>query len=687
MHIIECHFEFSGYDDRLVKAGTSVYLWNLVRQFRDKGHQVTAVTAAHGLLPRLRRDHEVEELDWAIDEELPVRLDPELWPDQPEQIVLPLRVRAHRIRLQGIEIILLGGGVLDEFEDSFYPPRELEGKDPAFLKPLVFQAAAARYLQHEAESGAIVHLHEPFYHYLLPAAVAGRGLVVVSTVQTNMAVNTKVYGPEVRTVLAHLGAEPGAADGLADPELDEPLYRAMRGYLPRTLLYRDYPERPGHDYISMLALVSRSVAAMDFLSEGQRDHARTQARTPFEQLFQHLAVHTALNDIADKLVVGGCAIGDEWHSVKRSEERRERTLLGEGLDPELPTVFHNARYSVEHKGQRELLRGLRRYLDGGGRCNVLVHLLAPRPPRDEDVEALRERYPDLVRIETGPMDAVRIEDWATASDVCVFPSKFEMDTFLMAMGEAMAAGAVPIATAQQGMRHFGHRFDLSDPAATGLALPRSFRVADPALTEAVYQGLATLLGLYRDEPEAFEALRSRAIARSHRFTWGNVADRFLAVFKACVDGTPPAEATPQLETDAEATRRDAAAGWTAEPGSGEFSSDGTIRWNAEKALSVQAILPAPPSADPSVTDPSVTVVELERQPDGAFVGRLPKPHDLSYWVVLSADQDGTSHWSALSSNALSSNALSSNASVSDGDSGSSAHIRVTAAPAEQPREL
>ena len=76
MHIIECHFEFSGYDDQLVKAGTSVYLWNLVRQFRDKGHQVTAVTAAHGLLPRLRRDHEVEELDWTLDEELPV---PEDW--------------------------------------------------------------------------------------------------------------------------------------------------------------------------------------------------------------------------------------------------------------------------------------------------------------------------------------------------------------------------------------------------------------------------------------------------------------------------------------------------------------------------------------------------------------------------------------------------------------------------------
>jgi len=50
MDIIECHFEFSGFDDSLVKAGTSVYLWNLVRQFRDAGHWLSALTPSHGLL-------------------------------------------------------------------------------------------------------------------------------------------------------------------------------------------------------------------------------------------------------------------------------------------------------------------------------------------------------------------------------------------------------------------------------------------------------------------------------------------------------------------------------------------------------------------------------------------------------------------------------------------------------------
>ena len=635
MHIIECHFEFSGYDDQLVKAGTSVYLWNLVRQFRDKGHRVTAVTAAHGLIPRLRRDHQVEELDWTYEGELPVRLDPALWPDQPEQTSLPMHVQAYRMHVEGIDIVLLGGGLLDEFEDSFYPPRDLEGKDLAFLKPLLFQAAAARYLQENAEPGTVVHLHEPFYHYLLPGAVADRGLIVVSTVQTNMAVNTKVYRPQARAVLEHLGADPKLTDDLADPELDEPLYRAMRGYLPRTLLYQDYPEQPGREYISMLALVSRSVAAMDFLSEGQRDHALTQADTPFEQLFQHLTVRRALNAIERKLVVGGCAIGDEWHGVQRTEQRRVRTLTNQGLDPNLPTVFHNARYSVEHKGQRELLRGLRRYLDSGRRCNVLAHLLAPQPPDDEDITALRDQYPDLVRIDTGSMDAQEIEDWATASDVCVFPSKFEMDTFLMAMGEAMAAGSVPIATAQQGMRHFGHRFDLADPDATGLALPRSFRIADPVLTEAVYQGLVMLLDLRRNEPEVFEDLRLRAVARSRRFTWSAVADRFLAVFEACMVGKPPADAIPELESAA-------VSGAARHTGTGQYSNDGTVRWHADQAASVEAVLSTPP---PDL--PSVTVVDLTREPDNTFTGHLPKPDAPSEWVILTTYRDNGSIWSDL----------------------------------------
>jgi glycosyltransferase AcbS len=635
VQIIECHFEFSGFDDHLVKAGTSVYLWNLARQFRAAGHRVTAVTPAHGLLPLLREKHEVTELDWRAEDDIPVRLDPSVWPGFPEEVTLKTAAQAYRISVEGIDIVLLSGGLLDSFPDSFYPPGALEGTDLAFLKPLAFQVMAARYLADNAEPGTIVHLHEPFYHYLLPAALDGRGLVVVSTVQTNMAVDTKVYGPEVRAVLKHLGADASVTEGLADPPLDSDLHRAMRAYLPRTLLYRDYPERPGHDYISMLALVVRSVAAMDFLSEGQLDHALTQAETPFEQLFQHLAVRRELQARSDRLVVGGCAIGDEWLDVERTDERRKRVLDALGLDPALPTIYHNARYSVEHKGQREMFQAIRRLLDSGRECNVLLHCLAFQPPHDEDLDALAADYPALTRIRTGPMSSAELTDWAASSDLCVFPSKFEMDTFLMAMGEAMASGAIPVATAQRGMRHFGHGFDLDDPAATGLAVPRSFRVEDPVLTSAVYAGLCRMLDLMRTDPDRIRTLRARAVERGRQFTWFHAAQRFLAVFEACAAGTRPADATPAAHQPV-STGAQAAAPESGHGSAWAGSAGVEVRWQAADAVRVEVVL----------AQEQTVVVTLEPRADGSFGGIL-QPSAPAQLAILTTGQDGRAHWAEL----------------------------------------
>ncbi|WP_329214033.1 glycosyltransferase [Streptomyces sp. NBC_00683] len=637
MRITECHFEFSGFDDHLVKAGTSVYLWNLARQFRDAGHQVGAVTAAHGLLPVLREKHEVVDLDWRIEDDVPIALDPSQWPGFPEVLTLHISARAHRITVDGIDIVLLSSELLDQYPESFYPPQELRGKDPAALKPLVFQVVAARYVRDRIPADTVIHLHEPFYHYLLPGLLAGHGFHVVSTVQTNMAVNTKVYGPEVRGVLAHLGSDTSVADGLADPPLDSYLDRAMRGFLPQTLLYQDYPERPGHDYITMLGLVIRSVEAMDFLSEGQLDHALTQAETPFEQLFQQLTVRRELRSRTDQLVVGGCAIGDEWLDVPRTDERRERTLTGLGLDPALPTIYHNARYSVQHKGQKELFRGIRRLLDGGDRCNVLLHCLAPSPPNDEDLDALARDYPELVRAVTGPMGNPELKDWAAASDFCVFPSKFEMDTFLMAMGEAMACGSIPVATAQRGMRHFLHRTDPVAEYATGLALPRSFRVDDDLLTEAVHLGLVRMLRLWKNDPDRIATLRARATEVGRSFTWQAAAGRFLAVFAACLAGTRPADATPAVRAVVEREEQDGTgAQFDAAQGSAHRVADGVeVRWRGKNTSRVE-IVPAQPGAD---------AVALKADAD-EFSGRVPSA-PAGTLAVLVTDRDGRSVWGEL----------------------------------------
>jgi len=446
----------------------------------------------------------------------------------------------------GVDIVFLAGGMLDEFTDSFYPPPELEGRSLAVFKPLIFQVVAARFLMDMAAPGTVVHLHEPAYHYLIPAALHGRGLVTVSTVQTNMPINTKVYGPEVRTLLNYLGGDPAVTEGLTDP----PVPPRLRKFLPAALLYEDHPERPGHEYISLLGLVARSADALDFLSSGQLEHALTQTGSPFEEIFEGFSARRELLARQDRLVVGGCAIGDEWLNLQRSAARRAQTLTALGLDPALPTIYHNARYTVQHKGQQEMFRALARLLDEGERFNALLHCLAPSPPADPDIDALERRYPDLIRIRAGSMTQPELIEWAVASDLCLFPSKFEMDTFLMAMGEAMAAGAVPIATAQQGMRHFGHAFDLNDPAATGLALPRSFRIDDPVLTDAICAGLRQMLRLLRTEPARFQVLRERAIAVARQFSWQQTANRFIEIFAAAAAAQAAAVAKATLANPA-----------------------------------------------------------------------------------------------------------------------------------------
>src|ERR1700729_2218677 len=106
MDIIECDFEFTGFDDRLVKAGTSVYLWNLCRQFRAAGHQVTGLTPAHGLLGQLAGQHEITTLDWHYAADIPLRLDRRIWPEFGGQAVISVAATAHRLRIDGIDTVL-----------------------------------------------------------------------------------------------------------------------------------------------------------------------------------------------------------------------------------------------------------------------------------------------------------------------------------------------------------------------------------------------------------------------------------------------------------------------------------------------------------------------------------------------------------------------------------------------------
>ena len=540
MHVIECYFEFGGFDEYLVKGGISVYLWDLCRHLRRRGIRVSALTPSHGQLERLRKHGDLLSLDWHDNFSVQVPLDPGVWTHHTSP-TLHFDTQAYELNVEGISVVVLDDPLLSTHPDTYYPPYSLKGNDLSFLKSLYFQIVATRYLIAHASDDTVVHMHEPFYHYLMPIALRDAGIRTVSTVQSNMPVNKKVYGQEVCHLLRFLGASESSLstlDQLRDPPCDTPLETTMRAVLPSMKLNFEYPNNPDRFYLPILALTTLGADAVDFLSPGQLEHVTTQAGTALEQLFSHLAVRNILRLHPEKLVVGGCAIGEPWRHVETDPGRRIRVLTELGLDPTLPGVYHNSRYAPDHKGQREMARGIRRVLETGRRFNVLLHCLSATGICDRVLTDLAVDFPDLVRLEDRPMSRMELEDWAISADICLYPSKFEMDTFLLGMGEAMCCGEIPVATNQAGMRHFGHRDDpLHVPGATGLAIPRSFRYNDESLTQSICDALRRALDVVELHPDQAQVLRTAARDRARTFSWNDVAARFHQIFDDVLAGS------------------------------------------------------------------------------------------------------------------------------------------------------
>ncbi|MDT0611126.1 glycosyltransferase [Streptomyces lancefieldiae] len=533
MHIIETYFECCGFDHTFLQGGTSVYLWNLSRAFAARGHRVSVVTPAHGRLDDLRGRYEVEDLDYADEYLLPLVLDPDVWHDLPAEVHLPLRTTAHRIRLDDVDLYFLSNDYLDRLPDTFYPPYSAKGRDLVFFKPLVFQVDSVRFLRHwfGAEK-ALVHAHEPYYHYLLPAALRDDPRkVVVSTVQSNMPITKKVYAPEVRRLLALLGAE---ADLPQDRPPAEPELEAVSQYQQLTHLHYEYPP----DHVALYRLVLENADLIDFLSPGQLDFYASFRDTPFETLFARLPLAKAVKENAHKMFVGGCAISDQWLAWDPREVDRTAVLEGLGLDPALPTFFHNARYALHHKGQLELVRAVDRVLSDGLAANFVVRCISGAPLDDPCFREVAERHRGRLHLESERVDERRVFEYASAADFCLFPSKFEMDTFLIAQGEAMACGAVPIATAQEGMAHFLHA--RPEPETTGLAVNRSFAEDDPLLTTALVERVREAVTLWSEDPARYRLLSHRAAEVARQFTWEHCADLHLAAFGRLWDGEPAA---------------------------------------------------------------------------------------------------------------------------------------------------
>ncbi|MFF9818686.1 glycosyltransferase [Streptomyces sp. NPDC014006] len=530
MHIIETYFECCGFDHTFLQGGTSVYLWNLSRTFAARGHTVSIVTPAHGRLDDLRRRYAVEDLAYEDTYRLPVALDPRVWDGFPEQVDLALRTTAHRIRLDGVDLYFLANEYLDRLPDTFYPPYSAKGRDLVFFKPLVFQVDSVRFLRAWfGDERAVVHAHEPYYHYLLPAALRDDPTkMVVSNVQSNMPIGKKVYAPEVQRLFNLLGVEvklPGP-----EPEPDAPA--AVVQYQQRTHLHYTYP--PGH--VAIYELTADHADLIDFLSPGQLDFYAGFRDTPFESLFRRLPIADVVRRNAHKMFVGGCAISDQWLAWDPADVDRAGVLGDLGLDPALPTFFHNARYAVHHKGQVELMRAADRVLGEGLKANFVIRCISGNGIDDPYFHEVAARHPDRLHFEWERVEEERVFSLAAACDFALFPSKFEMDTFLIAQGEAMAAGAVPIATDQRGMEHFRHAD--GPGTATGFAVNRSFAEDDELLTSALADRIRQAAALWTHDPGRYRELSERAATVARVFTWDHCADLHLAAFTRLWQGQP-----------------------------------------------------------------------------------------------------------------------------------------------------
>lgn len=557
MHIINFAYECGGFDPQLMRGGLSPLVWNLSREYAALGHRVSIVAPAHGHLDRLRATHRIEDLGQRIDHTVPLVLDPKTWPGRPSELALPLTTRAHLLRLEGVDVYLLSDSHLDLLPDRLYPPPGSEGRDLSFFKPLVFQVAGVRFLREwlapgPGEEPAIVHGFEPAYHYLVPLVLRDDPRWrCVSTVAANAPITHKVYQPQTEAVLRLFGIDPHRIGGDSGesyaldaweeetPPEDSPTAAMVRA-LAATRLHTQF----GPDHVSLFPQLLAHADLVDFVSPGQRDHHSTFEGTPMERYVSGLPVGQLLREQSGKLFYGGCGVSDSWLAREASTVDRDAVLRGMGLDPARPVFYHAARYAVHHKGQLELVRAIEEVLAEGADMSFVLRCATGAGGATQDVPAnayfqrIADTYPDRLRLHWSLVGEDELFTEAACADFCVYPSKFELDGFLIAQAEAMACGAVPIGTDQRTIAHFGHALPHEDPHATGFAVRGSFRDDDRELAELLAGRLREAERTFREAPHEYRRLSKNASRRARGFTWGESARRRLGVFGELLAGTP-----------------------------------------------------------------------------------------------------------------------------------------------------
>lgn len=628
--VITFAYEACSFDRLLMRSGTASLVWNSARSLARAGHRVAVVTPAHGQAGHLRRRYGARETGHADTHTLPLALDPEVWPGAEGVRAPRLTTRALHVHKDGVDLYFLSDAYLDAYPDTFYPVAADEGRRPEFCKPLAFQMAGIRFVRARFQDRpAVIHAHEPLFHYLVPAAFADDPLKrVVSAVATNHPVNTGVYRPQVSAALESLGVGLDLDQYSDPPETDGVLESALRAHLAATGLDRP----PRHDaQVSFFSLVGDHADGIDFLCEGQQSFYTGFEDTPFTPRYRRLTVARITARNAHKAFVGGCAVSDTWLARDARAVDRDGVLSGLGLDPTLPVFYHAARYDPHHKGQLELFRAIERVLGAGRRANFLLRC-ATASASDPYFQEVADAFPGYVRLAWDMADEETLFEQASVADYCVFPSKYELDTFLIAQGEAMACGAVPIATAQYGTRHFGHAYDVRAPEATGFAVDRSFQEDDALLAEALVGRFHQAIDLFHGEPAGYARLSGNARRTARRLTWERSAAQRSARFRALM-GPDAAPATAPAPRPARRSR-EAPAVRAAVSVHGDGWSVSLRSADARRAV---VFVPGP---DPG----AVPRAQVLRSTGDGFTGTYPGELPARGVAVLVTLSRGRSHW-------------------------------------------
>lgn len=514
-------------------------VWELARAYTTQGNRVSVVSPSHGKLDYLRERHEIQQVGPADEHVIPLRLDPRVWPAAPAE--LAVCTRTFLLRRDGIDLYFLQNDYLDLLPDSLYPTNEMEGNDLAFLKPLVFQVDAIRFLdQWFGDDSAVVQCYEPAYTYLIPPVMSRRlGKTTVSTIVVNTRIDDTAHRPQLQTLLQMFDAET-SLEPYVEVELQDPLSIAMREYLRPSYLKRE----PGGNDVNYFALIADSSDLIDFVSPGQRDYYSTFRNAPFEKRFSRLGVSRVVQETAAKQFVGGCAMPDWWLDRDASAVDRTSVLAGLGLMPDLPTFYHAARLDPNHKGQAELFRAIDEVLSEGHQANFIIRCAVASAGGEPAIgnpeyQQIADRHPGNVHLDWRMVDEEHLYDHAAVSDYCLFPSKFELDGFLITMAEAMACGAVPIATAQETLSHYEHTRPVADPRATGFSVPRSFRTDDRTMAGLLHDRIVEAVNLYREEPATFRRLARTSTGLARAFTWRRSAAIRTEHFALALRGDTP----------------------------------------------------------------------------------------------------------------------------------------------------